>query len=151
MVTTAIRSIRSARASALGIWKISHGVRQHPEVRLGRSADHRCAASNRTAVVHSPDWNKRAIFEVDLDRLARVSQRWQPHGRLAKRGIDDIPRIANKYISAIPTMMQPPILEAIVCAGRLLCRTTLRPIGYPRPAWEQTWGAPLYRIHERNY
>jgi hypothetical protein len=100
MVTTAIRSIRSARASALGIWKISHGVRQHPEVRLGRSADHRCAASNRTAVVHSPDWNKRAIFEVGLDRLARVSQRWQPHGRLAKRGIDDIPRIANKSDTA---------------------------------------------------
>jgi hypothetical protein len=105
---------------ALGIWKISHGVRRHPEVRLGRSADHRCAASNRTAVVHSPDWKRRAIFEVDLDRLARVNQRWQPHSRLAKRGIDDIPRIANKYISTISTVMQPPILEAIVCAGRLV-------------------------------
>jgi hypothetical protein len=101
----------------LGIWKISHGVRRHPEVLLGRSADHRCAASNRTAVVHSPDRKRRAIFEVDLDRLARVSQRWQPHSRLTKRGIDNIPRIANKYISTISTVMQPPILEAIVCAG----------------------------------
>src|SRR5262249_49303948 len=30
------------------------------------------------------------------------------------------PRIANKYISAISTMMQPPILPAIVCTGCLV-------------------------------
>jgi hypothetical protein len=40
-----------------------------------RRADHRCAASNRTAVVHSPGWKRRATLEVDLDLLARVGQR----------------------------------------------------------------------------
>ena len=38
-------------------------------------ADHRCTASNRTTVVHSPGWKRRAVFEVYLDLLARVSQR----------------------------------------------------------------------------